>query len=56
MYRIGDFVQSKNGGPKLIIQAIDQTELACVMAGDPDKQVMMIDAADVVAYSDVQDE
>lgn len=56
MYQIGDYVQSKNGGPKLIIQAIVQTELACVMAGDPDKQVMMIEAADIVAYSSDQDE
>lgn len=52
MYQIGDCVQSKNGGPKLIIEAINQTKLACVMAGDPDKQIMMIEADEVVPYSE----
>jgi hypothetical protein len=56
MFQVGDFVQSKNGGPKLIIEAINQTELDCVMAGDPDKQVMKIDAAEVIAYSDKPEE
>ncbi|KQN55768.1 MULTISPECIES: hypothetical protein [unclassified Erwinia] len=38
MFKAGDFVQGKTGGPKMVVLAVHGDTLSCARAGDAEKK------------------
>lgn len=55
MFNVGDVVQSKTGGPKLVVLKVEGDTLYCARSDDPSKQQIAIHAANVCLYHEEGD-
>jgi hypothetical protein len=50
MFKPQDVVQSKTGGPKMLVTAVEGNTLLCVRADDSEKKEISVPAASVNLY------
>ena len=55
MFNVDDFVQSKTGGPKMIVLRVEGNLLWCARVDDPVKREIEVKADTVVLYHESGD-
>lgn len=50
MFKINDFVQSKTGGPKMLVLQVDGDTLYCARVDDSEKKEVIVPADSVNLY------